>query len=331
MRADRLIALLMLLQTRGRMTAGELALELEVSERTIYRDLTALSTAGIPVYTESGPGGGVRLVDHYRTNLTGLKEDEVRALFMLSIPAPLSELGVGQELKAALLKLAAALPGRQAEQDKVRQRIHLDSTSWFQPPGTSPHLHTLHRAVWDDRRLTLTYRHERGTQVTSVVEPYGLVAKTSVWYLVAWREPAVRVYRVSQIRDAQLRPEHFTRRPDFDLPQFWKDWCDDYECSRPNFVTRLRISPALQPYLSLAFGESAQQQTRQAAPDDHGWITLALNFEHFDAARERVLALGRAIEVLEPEALRLSVIDVARQIVDFYQEQPAKTSKITQK
>src|SRR5512136_703550 len=134
MRADRLLSLLMLLQARGRMTAQELAAELEVSERTIYRDINALSASGVPVYAESGPGGGCALLDSYRTNLTGLDQDEVRALFMLSIPAPLDQLGVSQELRTALLKLSAALPDtRRGDEERTRQRIHLDSTWWFQP------------------------------------------------------------------------------------------------------------------------------------------------------------------------------------------------------
>jgi predicted DNA-binding transcriptional regulator YafY len=141
MRADRLISLLMFLQTRGRMTAQELAKELEVSERTVYRDIKALSTAGVPIYTMRGPGGGCALLDSYRTDLTGLTDDEVRALFMLSIPAPLAELGVSQELEAALLKLSAALPAaRRYEENRVRQRILLDSIPWFHPHEPVPHL-----------------------------------------------------------------------------------------------------------------------------------------------------------------------------------------------
>lgn len=145
MRADRLLSLLMLLQIRGRMTARELAKELEVSERTIYRDIDALSIAGVPVYGEPGPEGGYALVDSYRTNLTGLTEGEVRALFMLSIPAPLADLGVSHELRAALPKLSAALPNaRRRDEERVRQRFHLDSTWWRQGEERVPHLQTIH-------------------------------------------------------------------------------------------------------------------------------------------------------------------------------------------
>ena len=148
MRADRLLSILLLLQARGRMTAHQLAQELEVSVRTIYRDIDALSTAGVPVYAERGPGGGCELIDSYRTSLTGLNKDEVHALFMLSIPAPLDELGVSQELKTALRKLAAALPAaRRQDEERVRQRITLDWTGWNQPADPVPHLQTIQQAV----------------------------------------------------------------------------------------------------------------------------------------------------------------------------------------
>lgn len=158
MRADRLLALLMLLQTGGRMTAAELARELEVSERTIYRDLDALAMAGVPVYAERGPGGGCALLDSYRTSLTGLTDGEVRALFLLSLPTPLADLEVGRDLKAAVLKLNAALPAeRQDQADWLRQRLHLD---WSAPSEaeTVPHLPQVQRAVWENRRLRVTYR-----------------------------------------------------------------------------------------------------------------------------------------------------------------------------
>ena len=159
MRADRLLSLLMLLQTRGQMTAQELAKELEVSERTIYRDMDALSVAGIPIYGEPGPEGGFALLNSYRTNLTGLTEGEVRALFMLSIPAPLADLGVSQELRSALLKLSAALPdSHRRDEAKVRQRFHLDSTWWHQGAEQLPHLSTVHDALWQDRQLHIVYR-----------------------------------------------------------------------------------------------------------------------------------------------------------------------------
>jgi predicted DNA-binding transcriptional regulator YafY len=318
MRADRLLSLLMLLQTRGRMTAKHLAGELEVSERTIYRDIDALSIAGVPVYAERGPGGGCALLDSYRTSLTGLNEDEVRALFMLSIPAPLSDLGVGEELRAALLKLSAALPAGQHNGERARQRIHLDSVWWFQAEESSPHLQVIHQAVWQDRRIRLTYRLPFDTQVERLVDPYGLVAKTSVWYLVCGRDDHIRVQRVSDVVDVQLTGETFERPPGFDLARFWGEWCRSYEDNRPCYPVTARVSPEFVSALPQYFGRRLPDLTQVEPPDDAGWITMILPFETFWDARRAVLSFGRAVEVLEPVALRLSVIDLAQQIVAFY-------------
>jgi len=319
MRADRLLSLLMLLQTRGRLTARRLAEELEVSERTIYRDIDALSTAGVPVFAERGPGGGCSLLESYRTNLTGLTTPEVQALFMLSIPAPLAQLGVGQELKAALLKLSAALPAAQRQKEEgSRQRIYLDSSWWFQAEEAVPFLPVIQQALWSNRKLEMKYRLQFGAEVERVIAPLGLIAKTNIWYLAAQRDELLRVYRVSHVLEARLLEEVFERPPDFDLVAFWKVWATNYE-DRPEYIVTARIAPHLAPELPRYFGEGIRLALAEAGtPDEHGWLTLCLPFESFEAARDRILGLGRAVEVLEPEALRLSVIDFAQQIVTFY-------------
>ena len=182
MRADRLLSLMMLLQTRGQMTAEELSVELEVSKRTIYRDIEALSIAGVPVYASGGPGGGYALLDSYRTSLTGLNENEIRALFMLTIPGPISDLGVSQQLKAAILKLTSSFANEHYEHtDFLRQRLHLDAASWFQTEEPVPHLKIIQEATWQDRQLVLSYRHRNGMASEQNVSPYGLVAKASIW------------------------------------------------------------------------------------------------------------------------------------------------------
>ena len=322
MRADRLLSLLMLLQTQGRMTAEALAVALEVSVRTIYRDLDALSYAGVPVYTERGPGGGCGLLDPYRTNLTGLTENEVRALFMLSVPAPLSDLGVRGDLQSALLKLTAALPETRLQDERsVRQRFFLDSVGWNQPLEPVPHLQALQQAVWEDRNIVLTYRmpYPIDDQGQREVAPYGLVAKTGVWYLVGQSDARVRVYRVSQIFAVQLLDRQFVRPEAFSLEEFWSSWCVDYEQNRLQYPVTVRSAPELIPVLPLYFGDAILAQIAAAQPDEDGWITLDLLFERVETARDRLLGFGSALEVLEPEALRLSVIDFARQIVEFYE------------
>jgi predicted DNA-binding transcriptional regulator YafY len=320
MRADRLLSILMILQTRGRMTAENLASELEVSQRTIYRDLIALSIAGVPVYSERGPGGGITLIEDYRTTLTGLTPDEARALFMMSIPAPLAQLGVARELKAAMLKLSASLPdSRRQEEERARQRIHLDSSSWFQSDESVPFLETVQQAVWKDRRLHIKSRVNINVEVEQEVCPYGLVAKANVWHLVYGCKETVRTIRVASIIDALMLPQVFTRPDEFNLVTFWENYCSEYELDRSSFLVKLRVSPDIQADLHLLFGAEAQEAATQAAAKDvFGWITIDLRFESFNTARTRLLGLGRAVEVLEPEPLRKSLLDYAQQIVSVY-------------
>src|SRR5215212_9732508 len=222
MRADRLLSILLLLQTHRRMTAGALAQRLEVSRRTVHRDMEALSMAGVPVYAERGAGGGWVLPDSFRTDLTGLTESEIQALFVSMPTRLLADLGLAQASDAALVKLLAALPSvarRDAEQ--VRQRIHVDGAGWHQSAETVPALATLQEAVWIDRRVRLNYRRGDGSAVERVVDPLGLVAKGRLWYLVAGVDGEPRTYRISRVEAAEILDEPASRTPDFDLATFW--------------------------------------------------------------------------------------------------------------
>jgi len=322
MRADRLLSLLMLLQTRGQLSARELAEELEVSERTIYRDITALSTSGVPIYASRGPGGGVRLIEEYRTTLTGLTPDETRALFTMGIPAPLAQLGMDEKFKGALLKLSASLPEtRREEEARTRQRILLDSSWWFQSDQDVPCLQTIQQALFQDRRLRIRVRWEFfNTQFEQEAEPYGLVAKANIWYLVYGRGGTPHVTRVSQIVEAEMLSECFERPPEFQLEPFWANWCREYE-SQPPFCARVRVAPDALPMLVEYVGDRARGQiASHHLPDADGWVTLDLPFESFISARSRLLGLGGAVEVLEPEPLRRSLVDFAEQIVKFYKD-----------
>ena len=245
MRADRLLSLLLLLQTRGRMTARELAEQLEVSERTIYRDMEALSMAGIPVYAERGPGGGCTLVDGYQTRLTGLTETEVRALFLLNRAGPLTDLGLNQALDDALLKLSASLPAPQrCDAEQVRQRIHLDTTTHHVDALSIHHLQTIQEAIWQERILLLA-SHEQdknGYGCPQTVEPYGLVSKEKMWYLVGAVDGEYNVFSVSDIQTMTMTTQRFTRLASFDLPRFWADYCRQVNASRTCPQVRSRQS-----------------------------------------------------------------------------------------
>ncbi len=308
------------------MTAEKLAQELETSVRTVYRDMEALSTAGVPVYTERGPGGGCSLLESYRTNLAGLTEDETLALFMLSIPGPLADLGLSRQLRGAMQKLAASLPGsRRGVDERARQLVHLDWQGWRQPHAPAPHIKIIQQAVWNEQRLCLTCRLPFETQADHIVEPYGLVASGGDWYLVGARlrqsdvsQEQVRVYRVSRLLQAKILDQSFTRPAEFDLAQFWETWRRQVEEHRPRYPVRLRLAPALLPHLPEIFGGASREEIAAAPPDETGWRTLELVFESLAEARTRLLGLGRAAEVLQPPELRLSICDYAEQIAAFY-------------
>jgi predicted DNA-binding transcriptional regulator YafY len=322
MRADRLLSLLMLLQTRGRMTAKELARELEVSRRTVYRDIDALCISGVPIYSETGRDGGYALLDSYRTSLTGLTEKEVRALFSISIPESLTELGLGRELKAALLKLAAALPDAQRQDEAhARKRIFLDSSPWSQDTSPTPHLQTVYQAVCADQRLFITFRLPfADVELEHLVSPYGLVAKAGVWYLVYERH-GIRVQRVSDILGARLSPDLFERPCNFDLPRFWLEWRATRHEMSAQYLATVRVSRVLVPRLQRNFGKTVDEQIAASEPpSDWDWITLVLPFWSLESAREEILGFGGAVEVLGPLALRKSVEDFASQVVSLYQK-----------
>jgi predicted DNA-binding transcriptional regulator YafY len=321
MRADRLLSVLMLLQARGRMTARELSERLEVSERTVYRDISALGMAGIPVYAERGPGGGCMLSEGYRTNLTGLSEAEARTLVLAMASRPLKDLGMGGALDAALLKLLAALPSRvRAGAEQARQRVHVDTAGWGAPEAT-PHLRALEEAVWQERRVRVSYRDGVGKLAERVIEPLGLVAKASIWYLVAAVEGELRVYRVSRMRAVTPLEETFARPEIFDLAAYWEESSRRFQESWGQYPVTLRVAPELLEELPQIYGAGVQETITQAGPPDaEGWTTLALTFQTFEHARTQVLGMGRWAEVITPAELRVSIIERARDIAAFYSE-----------
>jgi predicted DNA-binding transcriptional regulator YafY len=327
LRADRLLSILMLLQSRGKMNAARLAEELEVSVRTIHRDIEALSSAGVPVYVERGISGGCSLLGDYRTNLTGLTRDEIYALFMLGVPASLAELGVSNEIKTAFHKFLASLPlVRREDVQIVRQRIYLDGTDWTQTTGVTSHLQTIRQALWDNTRIKIIYTGILGAMIDELfirkVEPLGLVYKAGEWYLVCAANEPVNVFRVAHILDIEILNEPFIRPPDFDLVTFWQKWCREQEACRASYAVTVRISPVLAGASSWILGERLRQAIDQSGqPEAQGFVRARLDFESFNEARNYVLGFGVAMEVLEPEALRLSVIDYAKQMVTLYSAQ----------
>jgi predicted DNA-binding transcriptional regulator YafY len=320
MRADRLLSILLILQNEGRTTAGELARRLEVSERTIYRDLDALSTAGVPVYAERGPGGGCLLDEQYRTDLTGLNEAEVRALFFARSPAPLADLGLGKAMEAAILKLAATLPEAQRRAaERMRRSVYLDTAGWFQLEEPAPHLRTIQDALWQERRLRIFYRRADGAWVKRLVDPYGLVAKAGIWYMVAAMGRKIAVYRVSRIMEADLLEGRFERPAGFDLATYWRESSTSFEAGQSQYRVTLRIAPNSELALQRAFGDAIYSLLEQAdPPDEHGWCRLTIPFQSMEQARTMALGLGALVEVVAPAGLRERVVEQAARVLAFY-------------
>lgn len=301
MRASRLVSLLLLLQHRGRLTAAELAEAVEVSVRTIYRDVEALGAAGVPVYTESGRNGGCQLIDGYRTRLTGLTTKEAEALFATGMPGPVGELGLGTVLGAAQLKLLAALPKELADRAvSARQRFHFDAPTWFRAARNEPHLATVAAAVWDDRRIVVRYRHPGSDDAAPrALEPYGLVCKAGVWYLVARRDGELRTYRVSRVQEVATLDEHFERPADFDLATHWQDAVAGFEASLPPVDVVVRASAHGIDELSW-LTRSSGRAIKERYPLDDGWTHTTLAFESVDDAYTELLRLGADVEIIDP-------------------------------
>jgi predicted DNA-binding transcriptional regulator YafY len=303
MRADRLLSLVLLLQSRGRMTAPCLAAELEVSVRTVYRDIAALSAAGIPVVTEPGPGGGCWILDGYRFPLRGLRPDEASALLMLGVPEVIRSLGLDGHLASARrqIRVTSGLP-------ETAALVHLDMPRWFRAQEEVPCLQELARAVKLGREVLLD---------SGVAGPLGLVNKAGVWYLVTVTgDRGIRVLRGSRILSA--RPlESPVRRPDgFELAVFWEKWTASFQASLPSVAVRLRASPEALAAFGEVFGDRATDGAEPPAADGSRIVTLS--FEHELAAAHRLAGFGGLVEVISPPAVRGLLVRAARGILDRY-------------
>jgi predicted DNA-binding transcriptional regulator YafY len=298
---------MLVLQVQHRITARELAQRLEVSERTIYRDMEALSMAGIPVFAERGTGGGWRLSEDYQTKLTGLNEAEIQAVFLTTPARLLSDLGLHQAAETALIKLLAALPSlSRRDAEYARQRFYVDTGGWFPSEEPVACLPTLQEAVWQDRKLQLSYRRSDDTVVERLVDPLGLVAKGRIWYLVAAVEGEVRTYRASRVREALLLDQPCVRPAAFDLAAYWQRSYIDFRTRLPHIPVTLRVSPAILPRVREVSRFSHIEH--EDPPDADGWVTLCMVFQLERDAREYILSFGAEIEIIEPADLRAQIL-----------------------
>ncbi|GLY34921.1 transcriptional regulator [Amycolatopsis sp. NBRC 101858] len=300
------MSLLLLLQNRGRMSASKLAAELGVTPRTVYRDVEALAAAGVPIYAETGPDGGYRLMDGYRTRLTGLTAGEAGSLFLTGLPQPAAELGLGAQVAAAELKLMAALPTPYRDASvRIRQRFHLDAPGWYREADPVPQLLAAAEALWQDQVVEVAYRRwspEPGV-VMRRLHPLGLVLKAGVWYLVAG--PRVRTYRVGSIEELRTLDEHFTRPAGFDLAEFWRANVESYEDGETGETAVVRLSPAgIEALPDILGPRAARLVSRTLGPeDDDGWRRARVPLENVPHAAAGLLRLGTGAQVLEPPEL----------------------------
>lgn len=292
------------------MSAGDLAATLEVSRRTIYRDVDALGAAGVPVLSDRGSKGGIYLVGGYRTDLTGLTEAELEALLAFSGQGPAADLGLGDQLEQASRKLAVAASPR-AGSSRLQERVLIDGERWFRAIPAPPHLARVQDAVWSDRRLRLRYRRTLDRIIERTVEPYGLVCKAGIWYLLARIGAQPRVYRVSRIEAAELTDETFERSVGFDLRSAWASQVGRFnETASERIFVKVRVDEAVSGEFARVVGEQIV--------DRLGNGVAIFNSPASDAAVSLLAAFGERVEVLEPKALRQRLAQLGHQLTTLY-------------
>lgn len=318
MQASRLLSILMLLQARGRMTATALAQAMEVSPRTILRDIDQLSAAGVPLWGERGRQGGFQLREGWSTQLTGMTEPEAHALLLAGLPGPASELGLGVAAASARLKLLASLPGDWREQaDRVGERLHIDPLDWYRAQDTPQHLREVAAAVWQERRLSLRYESWRGTAQREL-EPLGLVLKAGAWYLMARAvgQTEARTYRLASVRSLGPLGQRFKRPKHFDLARSWQASALRFEAGLRSIEARVCASPRALGWLGngrLPFVVTAPSATGRAARA--GWQEVVVSIESLEQGARQLLGWGAEVEVIEPLALRDHLVKLARQVL----------------
>jgi predicted DNA-binding transcriptional regulator YafY len=305
MRADRLLSALLLLQAHGRLTGRELAKRLEVSERTVHRDMEALSMARVPIFAVRGARGGWQLDEDWRTRVPGLDEAELRALLMAQ-PRVIGDPRLAAAAESALEKLMAALPVSLRERAaSIRQRLYVDTGGWFGPAENLAALPIVQEAVARDRKLAFHYHREGQERTQRTVDPLGLVAKGASWYLVANTSNGFRTYRVSRIEEPRLLNTPCERPPGFDLAAYWQASTKEFQKNWARYPATLRLAPSAADRLKKWWSVSPLPD--RPLPDPDGWLTLLVQFEDEEQACFIVLGLGSRVDVIEPESLRTRV------------------------
>lgn len=327
-RSGRLLSILLLLQSRQAATARELSAHLGVSMRTVYRDVEVLSQIGVPVYAEPGRGGGYRLVDGYRTTLTGLTSQESLALFLIGLPAPAASLGLTEQAQSAEAKLLAALgPHHEERANRLRDRFLLDLPAWYSDVITPAALPTLADALLTNRRVQVRYwRWTEPREVRRILDPHGLVVKNGIWYLVAADRTrgegattsSLRTYRVSNILELHSVDVTFERVPSFDLADFWQRHLADFDRRRITTTAHIRVAPELVERLPDLSDSGLSDAVRQGSPDDQGWVLAELPIESATKGAVHLIRYGSEVEVVSPPDLRAALVGLADAVLNLY-------------
>jgi predicted DNA-binding transcriptional regulator YafY len=312
-RADRLVATLLLLQRRKRVTAGEVATELEVSERTARRDLEALSVAGIPVFSQPGRGGGWELLGGARTDLSGLTAAEARTLFLVAGPSA----SATPELKAALRKLVHALPEPfRVEAESAASSVVMDPDGWGRTrrPDPLPHLEALQAATVRGRQIRLGYANRGGSMTTRVAHPLGLVAKAMVWYLVAGTDAGLRTFRVDRVSSVEQTDDPVTRPADFDLEEVWEDIVGTVDELRSPEHVEAAVEPGIVHVLRWMF----DRQIDVGAPRLDGRLPVTIGGQSTEIIAVQLAGFGAQIEVTAPSTAREHLARIGSELCARY-------------
>ncbi len=317
MRADRLINIMVFLQNRGKMTTKELADELEVSDRTILRDMDALSTVGIPVVAERGKWGGWRLLDNFRSELSTLTLEDMKALFVFPSKELLQDLGLSDSIDPRHRLLASLPVNHQADAQAMWDRIHIDVSTWRQSKEKVAAFETIQQAIWEDRKLKIYYEKADGNKVDRLIEPLGLVAKGNRWYLVASKNGELRNYRASRIHSAKLQMEKFERPAHFHLASYWEQSKDNFIRNLPAYDVEVEIAPSI--IKRITFTGKFVQVIKKESANEQGWLPAILRFNDKQEAIEYMLGFGDQMKIVSPEHLIDEVVSLAKRAITFYQ------------
>ncbi|TLS36827.1 helix-turn-helix transcriptional regulator [Pseudalkalibacillus caeni] len=319
MRADRLISILLLLKKRGKVTTKELAQELEVTQRTIHRDMEALISAGIPIFSERGKGGGWSIMDNWQNRLSWLKNEEVQSLFIPSSNNLLADLGFNEISEKAREKLYSSVPYQHKEEAiKLWERVYIDTSTWKDRTEHQAFITDIKRALFNEKKLKIIYEKYNGKSDERIIEPLGLVSKGDKWYLVALKKGEYRNYRVSRIKSVIMLDEEFTYPSYFNLQSYWKKSKKEFVNNLPRYIVQVKVLSSIIPRLK--FTGKFVEVIEVGNNDIDQWLPVTLSFHSEEEAVEYIFGFGNKMKVANPVHLKDTLIIMAKDVIDMYKE-----------